>query len=262
LRTLAHVGLSFCELIAGTHLAPLVFMALLVDEIMNRELFSFKVTEYAADALAYLLRLGISGGPVLNSDGKCVGMLTLRDLVEIHGETVVGEIMTRPVITIPEKQTIADAAKLMAEAEVHSLPVVDSSGGVVGIVSSLDLVRGLTGLPARHPQVFLRYDRLTGQQWSDDRELSFRRVESAPTRAGVVALVRGGTEEPERLVWVESADNLRARLIEILSNPDEQSASLRRWLRSGKLRFRAAVQPEATQRDKTVAILNARIVSD
>jgi CBS domain-containing protein len=51
------------------------------------------------------------------------------------------EIMSRPVITAPVDMPVREAAALLAEHRITSLPVVDEDGDVIGIVSEVDLLR-------------------------------------------------------------------------------------------------------------------------
>ena len=51
------------------------------------------------------------------------------------------QIMTRSVITVTPDDTILAAAKLMLERHVSGLPVVDTAGRLVGIVSEGDFIR-------------------------------------------------------------------------------------------------------------------------
>jgi len=51
------------------------------------------------------------------------------------------QIMTRSVITVTPDDTILTAAKLMIERHVSGLPVVDTTGKLVGIVSEGDFIR-------------------------------------------------------------------------------------------------------------------------
>jgi len=59
------------------------------------------------------------------------------------------EVMVRPVFTISQDAYVKEAADLFDERRIHSLPVVNRSGKIVGIVTAHDLLR-------------LAYDRLTG----------------------------------------------------------------------------------------------------
>jgi CBS domain-containing protein len=50
------------------------------------------------------------------------------------------DVMTRPVYTLRPEDTIDQAAALLAARNITSAPVVDSSGGLVGMVSEVDLI--------------------------------------------------------------------------------------------------------------------------
>jgi CBS domain-containing protein len=51
----------------------------------------------------------------------------------------VAEIMSVPVVTSTPETSLAQAARLMQSADVGILPVVDSDGGVVGIITDRDI---------------------------------------------------------------------------------------------------------------------------
>jgi hypothetical protein len=223
-------------------------MAISVDEIMNRELFSLRPVELASDALRYLVALGVGGCPVLDDGGMPVGMISLSDLVNASSDVPVRERMSAPIASVREAATIREAATLLSETGYHRLVVVDEHGRAVGIVSSIDVVRGLVGMPARHPAVFPHYDERTHMAWTDDTELDFGRIEVAPDGPGVVALIHGGAGRHERVVWAEATQNVRTRLIDMLSSPQDRYPALQRWLDIGNLRFRAASQIDAVER--------------
>jgi CBS domain-containing protein len=235
-----------------------VSMAVLVQEIMNHELFSMRVAEPVRDALSYLVALGISGSPVVDETGRPVGMVSVRGLLRAEQGDTIEQHMSRPVVTIRDRSTIHEAARLIGETGYHRLVVVDDEGHAVGIVSSLDVVRGLIGLPASHPPVFPHYDDDTALTWTDDTVLAFDRVEAAPDGPGVMVLVHGGVGQPERVVWAESTSNVRQRLIDILSAPGTRIPGLQQWLLRGELRFRAAAQDDGVLRDQVVRMVWAR----
>ena len=54
-------------------------------------------------------------------------------------EVPIAEIMTRRVISVPPTMPTAEVARLIRERRITGLPVVDAQGGVVGIVSEIDL---------------------------------------------------------------------------------------------------------------------------
>jgi CBS domain-containing protein len=62
------------------------------------------------------------------------------------------DVMVRDVITIGPDDSIADAAKLIADNDVSALPVVDDGGHLVGIISEGDLMtREEIGAAVHHP---------------------------------------------------------------------------------------------------------------
>jgi CBS domain-containing protein len=62
------------------------------------------------------------------------------------------DVMVRDVITIGPEDTIADAAKLIAQNDVSALPVLDDEGRLVGIISEGDLMnREEIGTEVHHP---------------------------------------------------------------------------------------------------------------
>ena len=52
----------------------------------------------------------------------------------------VREIMTTPVITAPADMPIGDVADLLAKRHITAVPIVDTDGTVVGLVSEFDLM--------------------------------------------------------------------------------------------------------------------------
>ena len=75
-----------------------------------------------------------------------LGILTDRDLrsrVLAMGrspDTVISEVLTSPVITVPAETMVAEVIALMFERGVHHVPVTDGSGQVLGIVTDTDLM--------------------------------------------------------------------------------------------------------------------------
>lgn len=230
-------------------------MARTVGEIMNRELFGLRPGDSAEEGLGYILALGITGAPVIGADGKPVGVVSFRDLVGRAAGATVEERMTRPALSAREDDTIDDVARRLAESGVHRLVVVDAEGRAAGVVSALDVIRGLVGMPASHPATFPHYDRKVGVSWTDDTQLDLDHVGAAPDGPGVLLLVRGGREVTETVVWAEAAFNVRTRLYDILSLPQD-SPLLSRILRDDhELRFRAAPVQDTTKRMKVLEAL-------
>ena len=215
-------------------------MALVVDEIMNRELFSLRPTDDVETATGHVLALGISGAPVIDVRGHLLGMVSWRDLVAHRGGRTVAERMSSPAITLRSSASLLEAARLLCEQDLHRAPVVDAEGRAVGMLSSLDVLKAQLGLPVGHPTTFPHFDRSTGLTWTNDLDVETAQLEAAPSGPGVLVLIRGGAGVPEEIVRTEWCPNVRTRLRDIISRPEGEPSGLSRLLRMGSLRFRAA----------------------
>lgn len=79
--------------------------------------------------------------------GRLVGILSAADLaVRAHGKgsgvahSRIAEVMHHDPVVLSHDSTLNDAAGLLADGGYHSLPVTDSAGMVVGVVTTSDLI--------------------------------------------------------------------------------------------------------------------------
>jgi CBS domain-containing protein len=56
--------------------------------------------------------------------------------------------MQRDVVSIGDRTRVRDAARKLSAGGFHSLPVVDEHGGLVGIVTTTDLITCVLGVPS------------------------------------------------------------------------------------------------------------------
>lgn len=88
------------------------------------------------------------GAVVVVRDRKVVGILTDRDVAialaltadEVNADSVVGDVMTREVLTIWEDQGLFNATQYMQGHRVRRLPVINRDNELVGMVSFDDIV--------------------------------------------------------------------------------------------------------------------------
>jgi CBS domain-containing protein len=82
------------------------------------------------------------GFPVVENDGKIIGVVTRRDLMDVanvDGKKM-RDIVRRPPIVLRENSSLRDAVTRMARGGVGRLPVVDDDGKLIGIVSRSDVL--------------------------------------------------------------------------------------------------------------------------
>jgi IMP dehydrogenase len=86
----------------------------------------------------------------VGSDEVVIGIVTSTDMIEKviavganPAKVYVRDVMSTPVITVNATATIGEATKIMSEYGVRKLPVIDESGALVGVITSLELARWL-----------------------------------------------------------------------------------------------------------------------
>lgn len=95
------------------------------------------------DGLALMKEHKIGGIPVVNSQKKLVGILTNRDLrFETDLQKPIEGVMTREgLITAPEGTTLQQAELILQEYKIEKLPVVDTEGHLVGLITYKDILK-------------------------------------------------------------------------------------------------------------------------
>ena len=121
-----------------------------VGEIMTPHPVSISEQASLAEAASILDARKISGLPVVDAEGEVVGVLSQTDLVRARANShlvsswpglSVGQIMTKPALTISAKASLEEAARVMDKRNVHRLVVCDDAATPIGIISTSDLVR-------------------------------------------------------------------------------------------------------------------------
>ena len=123
-------------------------------DVCSRDAVAVFRKDTVADACR-LMREKHIGSVVVVEDGRRnapVGMFTDRDVavgvvaLGLDPETTLVEAAMRPgVVAVPETRAIADAIALMRDQGVRRLPVVDSTGRLVGVLAADDLLDLLAG---------------------------------------------------------------------------------------------------------------------
>lgn len=113
---------------------------------MSPEVVNLKANQTVAQALDRVRRIGGSAEtiyalPVTDDARRLVGALGLRDLVLADPGTQVGDLMDRDVYSARVDQDQEEVARLIQEADLLALPIVDTEGRLVGIVTVDDAMR-------------------------------------------------------------------------------------------------------------------------
>lgn len=144
---------------------------MLVKEIMTEAVIAVQPDTPVFEVARLFREKAISGMPVVDAEGKVVGIITEVDLIARHARphfpdyvqfldsifyfgstrryresmrhilaTKAGELMSTPARTVSPEMDVQDLATYMVEHRVNPVPVVDDEDRLVGIVSHTDLL--------------------------------------------------------------------------------------------------------------------------
>jgi len=140
-------------------------MSAVVKDVMSPHPVSVTRDTPFKKLAARLFELGVSGFPVVDDDGKVIGVVSEADMMAkeamagghhglrgtvaamVHrterrkaGGVTAGDLMTSPAVTITAEDTVEHAASLMYSRKLQRLPVVDATGRLVGIISRVNVL--------------------------------------------------------------------------------------------------------------------------
>ncbi|MCA9168952.1 MAG: CBS domain-containing protein [Planctomycetales bacterium] len=150
-------------------------LTLRIGDIMNSPVETLHENDTMSAAAARLAELDVSGAPVVDDCGRCVGMLSVTDFAlrearngssdapdqygwqmglvmgtdgrPLHLEEFstdrVGEHMSPAVQTVSPSASLVNAGRILCREHIHRLVIVDDEGRPIGMVSSLDLVAAM-----------------------------------------------------------------------------------------------------------------------
>lgn len=129
---------------------------MLVEEAMTSHTKTVSPQQSLSDVRKIFEEEGFRHLPVLGNDGL-VGMITHTDLMRVtYGAhiadadfevnnliletTIVDEAMSKEIYTIEEGSDLKEAARIMKKFKVGCVPVVNGNGGLLGLVTSTDIL--------------------------------------------------------------------------------------------------------------------------
>ena len=95
------------------------------------------------DALAIMAEYHIGGIPVVDDDMKLVGIVTNRDLrFETNLDKLIDNVMTSEnLVTTTTATNLTEAAEILQQNKIEKLPVVDTDGRLVGLITYKDITK-------------------------------------------------------------------------------------------------------------------------
>lgn len=142
-----------------------------VKDWMTREVHTIHPNATILEVTEVLSTNKIHGLPVVDKDGKLVGVISMSDIMAANARVnkssrpgfyvlgghfggeekqqtsvlarQIGDLMSPDILACSEDDPLGEAVRLMASRRLHRVLVKDSQGGVAGIVSSSDVMRAL-----------------------------------------------------------------------------------------------------------------------
>ena len=210
-------------------------MNAIVKNVMSPHTISVTRNASFKELAARIFELGVSGFPVVDDDGKVIGVVSEADMLAkealeggyhglrgmiaatVHrterrkaGGVTAGDLMTSPAVTITAEDTVEHAAALMYDRKLKRLPVVDASGRLAGIISRSDVLAVFDRLDAE-----IR-DEITSQVIPRLSEPSWYSVivkDGIVTVEGTPESVKIGHEVLARIRHVQGVVAVRDRLV-------------------------------------------------
>jgi len=147
-------------------------LSLTAADLMSPEPLLLPAEMSLPGAARMLARMQVTGAPVVDERGRCVGVLSTTDFMhwaehpervppareapealscawQIPGgaaettDCLVRDCMTRDPVTVAPTTRLGELARLMLEAHIHRLIVVDRERRPVGVVSTTDVLAAL-----------------------------------------------------------------------------------------------------------------------
>lgn len=133
-----------------------------IEEVMTKNVTTLSPSMIMRDALDIFQKERISGAPVQEGK-KLIGILSIEDLIrslrEGRVDLKVSDYMTTQLLTVLSTDPLIEALKTFVRTKVGRLPVLDTNGYLVGIITKGDLTNGLLQALQRdyHAEELIRY---------------------------------------------------------------------------------------------------------
>ena len=141
-----------------------------VKNVMSREVVTINARDTVHEALELMMENRVSALPVIDNRGRCIGILSTSDFVDVThdldegmngadhqseiwwaifvknvsdhvGQQSVMDLMTENVISTEPDALLVHAAGTMLRERVHRLPVLDGQKRLLGIISTTDVLK-------------------------------------------------------------------------------------------------------------------------
>jgi CBS domain-containing protein len=123
-----------------------------VKDVMSKNVACCGSDTPLQDVAAMMVDCDCGEIPVADGRGRLLGVVTDRDITVrtiAQGRNplmlTAADCMTSPAVTVEEEMSIADCCDTLEQNKIRRVPVVDTAGRCIGIVSLADIAREASG---------------------------------------------------------------------------------------------------------------------
>lgn len=120
-------------------------MTLLASDVMTKEVITVNEKTPLTDVTKLFGEGRVRGVPVVNDAGELVGMISKTDILRkannlgAWSPNAVGQIMTKPVVTVSPTESLQQVCELMLGRRIHRV-VVAEGNQILGIITTMDIL--------------------------------------------------------------------------------------------------------------------------
>jgi len=124
---------------------------MLTRDLMLKDVVTTTGNVPVKEAIDLLYKRHVGCIVVVDDAQNCIGLFTERDAIRVVAQNVpldapIEKIMTKKPFTVNEDSTFDEAKNIIKSAKVRHLPVITTSGKLVGLISVRSILDELSGL--------------------------------------------------------------------------------------------------------------------
>ncbi len=124
---------------------------MLTQHVMTKEVVTTTKDALIQDCIELLFKRHIGSIIVVDDEQRCVGIFTERDAIRVVAQKVplnapIEKVMTKNIVTVNENATFEEAKKIISIHGIRHLPVTNSDGKLVGLISVRNILNEFFGI--------------------------------------------------------------------------------------------------------------------
>jgi CBS domain-containing protein len=123
-------------------------MTLYASDVMVKDVITVTESMPLKDVARMFVEKKITGAPVVDAEGELVGVISETDIIRkttsigAWSPSTVGQIMTRPAVTVSPNETLQRVCEMMYNRRIHRV-VVAEGARIKGILTTMDILRAI-----------------------------------------------------------------------------------------------------------------------